>query len=48
MKEFIIYSHGNIVHWKSKYTPLVCTRPDHAEQRAIYFATNELEWFKPL
>jgi hypothetical protein len=48
MNGFLIYHYGNLVHWKSKYTPLVCTSSDQAEQQAIYMATNELDWFRPL
>lgn len=48
MNGFMIYSNGHLVHWKSKYTPLVCTSSDQAEQQAIYMATNELDWFRPL
>lgn len=48
MNGFLIYTNGHLVHWKSKYTPIVCTSSDQAEQQALYLATNELDWFRPL
>lgn len=48
MNGFMIYSHGNLIHWKSKYTPLVCTSSTEAEQQALMMAVCELKWEREL
>jgi hypothetical protein len=48
MNGYLIRLNGNIVHWKSKYTALMCTSSTEAELQAIFIASNEGIWFRQL
>lgn len=48
MNGYIIRINGNPVHWKSKYTALLCTSSTEAELQAIFIASNEGIWFRQL
>jgi hypothetical protein len=48
MNGYLIRLNGNIVHWKSKYTALMCTSYTEAELQAIFIASNEEIWFRQL
>lgn len=48
MNGYLIKVNDGVVHWKSKYTALVCTSSTEAELQAIFISTNENIWLRQL